>query len=201
MAKKKTRGKSVRKKASASARAKAKSSAKTKASAGDPAAAKAGRGTAPWVARHAAKQAAEARRRNDEPIPPGSARATLRVPDQADRIKAEISELHALVREIRGLKKQLDSKFLDVGTILGQIRDRELFRAKGYSSFETFVERELDLGKAVCLNLEKIPRLFQLDAARELGFAALSKAVAALEEHAEPTAPPKPLRPPTRSRR
>ncbi|HMR09003.1 MAG TPA: hypothetical protein PKA88_24655, partial [Polyangiaceae bacterium] len=159
------------------------------------------RGTAPWVARHAAKQAEEARRRNDEPIPPGSARATLRVPDQADRIKAEISELHGLVREIRAMKKQLDSKFLDVGTILGQIRDRELFRAKGYSSFETFVERELDLGKAVCLNLEKIPRLFQLDAARKLGFAALSKAVAALEEHAEPTAPPKPLRPPTRSRR
>jgi hypothetical protein len=201
MAKKKSRGKSVRQKASASARAKTTSSATTKASADAAGAGKGGRGTAPWVARHAAKQAEEARRRNVEPIPPGSARATLRVPDHADRIKAEISELHALVKEIRGLKKQLDSKFLEVGTILGQIRDRELFRAKGYSSFETFVERELDLGKAACLTLEKIPRLFQLDAAQQLGFAALSKAVAALEEHAEPTAPPKPLRPPTRSQR
>ena len=47
------------------------------------------RGAAPWVARHAAKHAEELRRRNAEPPPPGSARATLRVPEEAEQIKAK----------------------------------------------------------------------------------------------------------------
>src|SRR4051794_28703822 len=41
------------------------------------------RGAAPWAARHAAKHAAEARARAAEPPPPGSARATIRVPTGA----------------------------------------------------------------------------------------------------------------------
>ena len=48
------------------------------------------RGAAPWAARHAAKHAAEARARAAEPAPPGSARATIRVPDGAEAIKAKI---------------------------------------------------------------------------------------------------------------
>ena len=42
------------------------------------------RGAAPWAARHAAKHAAEARARAAEPAPPGSARATIRVPTGAE---------------------------------------------------------------------------------------------------------------------
>ncbi len=203
MAKTKSRGKSARRKASAPARAGSRATpAPKKARPGDAeTAAKGGRGTAPWVARHAAKRAAEARSRNDAPIPPGSARATLREPARADQIKKQISELHALVREIRSLKKRLDSRFWDVGIILGKIRDRELYQARGFSSFETFVERELDLGRGLCITLERIPRLFQPAAAAELGLDALSKAVAALDEQAEPVGTPKPLRPPTRPRR
>ncbi|MDP9037127.1 MAG: hypothetical protein M3O50_20200, partial [Myxococcota bacterium] len=45
------------------------------------------RGAAPWAARHAAKHAAEARARAAEPPLPGSARATIRTPENAEDIK------------------------------------------------------------------------------------------------------------------
>lgn len=125
----------------------------------------------------------------------------MRTPDQADRIKAQISELHGLLSEIRSSRKQLERNFFEIGLVLGKIRDRELYQAKGFASFEAFVDRELDLGRTLCLTLERIPRLFLPAAAKELGLAALARAITALEEPAEPAAAPKPLRPPTRPRR
>ena len=50
------------------------------------------RGAAPWAARHAAKHAAEARARAAEPPPPGSARATIRVPTGAEELKVKIAK-------------------------------------------------------------------------------------------------------------
>src|SRR6185436_20007094 len=58
------------------------------------------RGAAPWAARHAAKHAAEARARAAEPPPPGSARATLRVPTGAEELKVKIGELHNALLQI-----------------------------------------------------------------------------------------------------
>ncbi|HEX3346175.1 MAG TPA: hypothetical protein VHS09_16440, partial [Polyangiaceae bacterium] len=48
------------------------------------------RGAAPWAARHAAKHAAEARARAAEPPLPGSARATIRTPENAEDIKQKV---------------------------------------------------------------------------------------------------------------
>jgi hypothetical protein len=156
------------------------------------------RGAAPWAARHAAKHAAEARARNAEPPRPGSARATLRVPEQADRIKASISELHNLTSKIRSLKKTLHDSFYEMGELLGTIRDRELYIAKGYSTFESFVEREIDMGKTATLRLERIPRVFRLDAAREYGLEALFAAIGTLEDsRVTGTTPALPMKPPT----
>ena len=50
------------------------------------------------MARHAAKHAEELRKRNAEPPPPGSARATLRVPPEAEAIKAEADKATAQQR-------------------------------------------------------------------------------------------------------
>src|SRR6185503_10403301 len=105
------------------------------------------RGAAPWAARHAAKHAAEARARNAEPPRPGSARATLRVPTAAEKIKAQIAELHAALGKVRALRKNLERTFYQLGEILRGIHDAKLYEAKGYGSFEAFVEREIDLGK------------------------------------------------------
>ena len=140
------------------------------------------RGAAPWALRHAERQAAEAIRRNREPPKPGSARATLRTPEAADRIKASIGELHNLLQKLRSLQKNLNEGFFELGEILAGIEARKLHEAKGYSNIETFAERELGLGKGLALKLVRIPTLFQPAAAKSLKLEALSRAIDAIDQ-------------------
>ncbi len=140
------------------------------------------RGAAPWALRHAERQAAEAVRRNREPPKPGSARATLRTPEAADRIKASIGELHTLLQKLRGLQKNLNEGFFELGEILAGIEARKLHEAKGYSNIETFAERELGLGKGLAQKLVRIPTLFQPAAAKALKLEALSRAIDAIDQ-------------------
>jgi len=140
------------------------------------------RGAAPWALRHAERQAAEAARRNREPPKPGSARATLRTPQEADRIKASIGELHGMLQRLRTLQKNLNDGFFELGEILGAIEARKLHEAKGYSNIETFAERELGLGKGLALKLVRIPTLFLPAAAKALRLDALSRALDAIDQ-------------------
>lgn len=162
------------------------------------------RGAAPWAARHAAKHAEEARARNAEPPRPGSARATLRTPSEAEEIKARIGELHAALGRVRAFRKNLVNGFFGLGEELRGIQAKKLYEAKGYASFEAFVEREIDLGKTTSLKLTRIPALFQKEAALALGMDALFRAIDAIDEPANPppalrssaTASPSPVRAP-----
>jgi len=165
------------------------------------------RGAAPWAARHAAKHAAEARARAAEPAPPGSARATIRTPDDAEQIKARVAELFNQTQKIRTLRKRLEKGFFEIGQVLSEIQQQELYLAKGFGSFEAFLEREIDLGKQTSLKLIKISHIFQQDAALDYGMDRLFAALAALEGEAAipkpsiPSAPGSrpflPLKPPT----
>jgi hypothetical protein len=162
------------------------------------------RGAAPWAARHAAKHAEEAAARNLEPPKPGSARGTLRTPDDADSIKQRITELHNLLVRIRTLRKNLHDGFFQIGHELKHIQEQKLYEAKGYSSFETFAERELDLGKATTLKLSRVPDIFLESAARHYGVEAVlaaldtldERAAAAPQRKATPARPNLPLKPP-----
>jgi hypothetical protein len=164
------------------------------------------RGAAPWAARHAERRALEAAARLREPPRPGSARATLRIPDQADRIKARIGELHAALGRVRALKKNLADGFYELGLVLKRISDERLFDAKGYATFEAFVDREVDLGsKSVALKLSRVPDVFLEAAARSHGLDAVLAALEALDTTAKPAQkkattrqalPMKPLKPP-----
>jgi len=166
------------------------------------------RGAAPWAARHAAKHAAEARARAAEPAPPGSARATIRTPEGAEEIKAKIAELHNQTTKIRTLRKRMEKGFFDIGLVLAEIQEQELYQAKGYGSFEAFLEREIDFGKQTSLKLVKLSRVFQKDAALDHGMDRCFMALAALEGEAAPKAAPSapgpmaplplPLKPPMR---
>jgi hypothetical protein len=166
------------------------------------------RGAAPWAARHAAKHAAEARARAAEPAPPCSARATIRVPDDAEKIKAKIAELHNQTQKIRTLRKRLEKGFFEIGQVLSEIQQQELYLAKGYGSFEAFLEREIDLGKQTSLKLIKVAHTFQHEAALDYGMDRLFAALSALEgENAIPkpsipsapgSRPLLPLKPPMR---
>jgi hypothetical protein len=147
------------------------------------------RGAAPWVARHAAKHAEELRKRNAEPPPPGSARATLRVPPQAEQIKSQISQLHQLTSQVRNLRKRLDKTFFEIGELLDQVQLAELHVAKGYSSFESFLDREIDLPRTLALKLIRISHTFQKETAYDFGLERLSSALAALDGELPQAAP------------
>ncbi len=172
--------------------AKAKSGAKGKsgAAAQDPKAGKRKlglRGAAPWAARHAAKHAAEARARAAEPPLPGSARATIRTPTGAEDIKARIAELHNALTQIKAMRKNLHKTFYDIGNILREVQARKLYEAKGFGSFEAFLEREMDLGKTTSLRLVRITQVFLKEAALDFGMDRLINALLTLE--AIPEAP------------
>jgi len=164
------------------------------------------RGAAPWAARHAAKHAAEARARAAEPAPPGSARATIRTPSGVEEIKAKIAELFTQTQKVRTLRKRLEKGFYEIGQVLTEIQQQELYHAKGYGSFESFLEREIDLGKLTCLKLMKVPQIFQREAALDFGMDRLFAAISALEGELIPKAIPSapgskpalPLKPPSR---
>jgi hypothetical protein len=166
------------------------------------------RGAAPWAARHAAKHAAEARARAAEPPLPGSARATIRTPENAEDIKQRVRELHAALAQIKSLRKNLPKTFYDIGLILRDIQARRLHEAKHFPSFEAFVEREIDLGKTTALRLVRVVALFAREGALEVGMDRVFAAIAAIDSAGEPEVariPPAPvsstslpLRPPGR---
>jgi hypothetical protein len=168
------------------------------------------RGAAPWAARHAAKHAAEARARAAEPPLPGSARATIRTPIDAEDIKSRVRDLHAALAQIKGYRKNLNKTFFDIGVVLKDIQTRRLYEAKRFPSFEAFVEREIDLGKTTSMRLVRVASLFQKEGALELGMERLFTAIQAIdtigtESENNPRIPPPPtstqalpLRPPGR---
>jgi hypothetical protein len=167
------------------------------------------RGAAPWAARHAAKHAAEARARAAEPPLPGSARATIRTPSGAEDIKAKIADLHNALVQVKGLRKNLHKGFFEIGNILRDIQARRLYEAKGFGTFEAFLEREIDLGKTTSLRLVKAVAVFQKEAALEYGMDRVFNALMALETPPEEflsgklpaaplSAPGLPLKPPGR---
>jgi len=165
-------------KASGSAKVESKASEKDKANAKR----KLGlRGAAPWAARHAAKHAAEARARAAEPPLPGSARATIRIPTGAEDIKQRIGDLHNSLVKIKALRKNLGKGFYEIGNILKDIQGRRLYEAKGYGTFEAFLEREIDLGKTTGLRLVKVCTTFLREAAQEYGMDRIINALTALE--------------------
>ena len=141
------------------------------------------RGAAPWAARHAAKHAEEAAARNLSPPKPGSARGTLRSPDDADGIKQRMSELLNVLVRIRALRKNLDDGFFKIALELKHIQDEKLYEAKGFSSFEGFAERELDLGKATTVKLARVPSIFLESVARHHSLLGVLAAIDALDEH------------------
>jgi hypothetical protein len=139
------------------------------------------RGAAPWAARHAAKHAAEARARAAEPAPPGSARATIRTPQGAEDIKQKIALLHQAVGQVKQLRKNLPKGYYEIGLILKDIQNRKLFEAKGFGTFEAFLEREIDLGKTTSLRLIRIVNTFLKEACTEYGMDRIFGALMALE--------------------
>jgi hypothetical protein len=92
-------------------------------------------------------------------------------------------QLHDALTRLRGMKKQLSDRFFEAAMVLHEIREAKLFDAKGYASFEAFVEREVDLGgRTLALRLARIPEVFVEEAARAHGLEALLAGLEAMEQ-------------------
>lgn len=115
---------------------------------------------------------------------PGSARATLRTPAEAETLKERIRQLHSALARIAELRHNLSDRFYELGIELRAIREHKLYDAKGYYSFEAFVDREVPLGKATAVRLSRVPDVFFEHAAADFGLDAVLAALDALEESA-----------------
>jgi hypothetical protein len=103
---------------------------------------------------------------------------------KTDHLKARFTSLSAATAQVKALKRSLQKNFFDIGVQLDRIREERLYEVKGYGSFESFVERELDLDKATCMRLSRIPRVMLREAALEAGLERSCAAVAALDGEA-----------------
>jgi hypothetical protein len=124
------------------------------------------------------------------PLPPGKpgqvvasspGRGPVRAPQHAEELKQKIGALATATGQIRALKRTLAKSFYDVGTILASVQERKLFEVKGYGSFESFVERELDLGKQLALRITRVAQALVRDAALAAGLERSVQAVSVLD--------------------
>lgn len=115
---------------------------------------------------------------------PGSLHAPARVPEGADQLKQRINTVMSLLSQLKGLKRSLQRQFFDAGLLLQRLSEPELYKARGYGSFEIFVEREVErelgIGRSQAHDLVTITRVFQQKAAEELGLERLRAALRAL---------------------
>lgn len=115
---------------------------------------------------------------------PGSLHAPARAPEGAEGLKARLMSVISDLARLRALRRTLQKNFWEAGLILAHLSSPELYQAKGYGSWESFlereIERELTIGRTVAIDLVRIVRLFQRDPAEELGFERLRGAIKAL---------------------
>ena len=124
------------------------------------------------------------------PLPPrpatpaGSLHTAARTPEGAEGLKQRLSQVMSLLSQLRGLKRTLNRQFFEAGLLLQRLSEPTLYQSKGYGSFESFlereVERELGIGRTQAHDLVKIVGVFQREAAEDLGLERLKSALRAL---------------------
>ena len=115
---------------------------------------------------------------------PGSLHAPARAPEGAEGLKARLMAVTGDLARLRALKRSLNKQFWDAGEILAHLSRPELYQAKGYGSWEAFLEREIErelaIGRTLAVDLVRIVRVFKRETAEELGLERLRAAVRAL---------------------
>lgn len=122
------------------------------------------------------------------PIAERTARAGL----SKNELKAQFTKLSAAINQIGGLKRSINKSFFDIGLHLAQIRDERLYDVKGYGSFESFVEREIDLNKGLCLKMVRVTEALVREQAVAAGMERAVAAVSALDGETDLTSAPRP---------
>lgn len=159
------------------------------------------RGAPPMLPRRMARRPLPPNPDGQPPAPPrvttspGSLHAPARAPEGAEGLKARLMSVISDLARLRGLRRTLQKNFWEAGLILAHLSSPELYQAKGYGSWESFlereIERELTIGRTVAIDLVRIVKLFQREPAEELGLERLRGALKALwpEVGASPSTP------------
>lgn len=114
----------------------------------------------------------------------------MRIPSGAEALKEKVANLHSALERVRSLRKDFAKNFYDIGEVLAEVLAAKLYEAKGFGSFEAFLEREIDLGKLRAQQLVRIAAVFQRGPAVEYGFDRCLAALGLLD--APPDASPSP---------
>jgi hypothetical protein len=100
-------------------------------------------------------------------------------------LKVQLGKLSGATSQITTLKRNIGKGFYEIGGILGLIRNEKLYVVKGYGSFESFLERELDINKVSSLRMVRIAEVLRREDAVAAGFERAAAAVAALDGDVE----------------
>lgn len=154
------------------------------------------RGAPPMLPRRIPRKPLPPREAGEAPPPPkpttpGSLHAPARAPEGAEKLKANLTRAINALQRLKTLKRNIQRQFWDAALILHELSAPELYQAKGYGSWESFVEREVEkelgIGRVQAIDLVKIVKIFQREAAEEIGLDRLRKALK--EIYPDPAAP------------
>lgn len=120
-------------------------------------------------------------------LPTGSLHTEARTPAAAETIKQRLTALVNTQQKLSELKRSSQKHFYEIGDLLHRVREQRLYEVKGYSSFESFIEREVNLGQQFCLQSVRIFETFLPAAVTTYGFHRLAGALAALDQQAAAT--------------
>ncbi|HEX5657632.1 MAG TPA: hypothetical protein VFX59_10580 [Polyangiales bacterium] len=116
-------------------------------------------------------------------LPTGSLHTEARTPAQAESIKQRLTTLMNTQQKLVEMKRSHQKHFAEIGELLHRVREQRLFEVKGYSTFESFIEREVNLSQSFCLHAVRIFETFLPAAVQQYGFARLAAAVDALDQN------------------
>ncbi|MDP3276056.1 MAG: hypothetical protein Q8Q09_12720 [Deltaproteobacteria bacterium] len=118
------------------------------------------------------------------PMMAGSLHAPARAPEGLDQTKKRIAQIHSLLSQLKNMKRSMTRQFFEMGLVLEKLDNPELYKARGFASFDNFVEREIErdinIGRSDVSVLLKIVKIFQRPAAEEAGLERLRAALKAM---------------------
>lgn len=93
-------------------------------------------------------------------------------------------ELDDRLARLSELKLGLVDSTYDMGVLVKEIHDRQLYKAKGYDNFKQFAEKELPFSRQTAYQLVQITEKFDKKTYLEVGFRKL-KTIASIDDSAE----------------
>ncbi|MBL8602136.1 MAG: hypothetical protein JNK72_09435 [Myxococcales bacterium] len=119
-----------------------------------------------------------------KPTVPGSLHTPARAPEGAEQLKQQIIAVKNDLMKLKAMKRTLQKQFWEVGLLLARMADPTLYRAVGYGTWESFVEREIEreigIGRQLADELRRIVRVFNRETTEEFGVEKLRSALKVL---------------------